>query len=117
MGGLTAYAMKKNIKVTVRAMARLMDVDCMSDARSQIHAVELSEHDSEYEEAQEKRPKKENKEHIKELKAAAKESNVIICNNKDVLAYCTPAWHSKKLSIKFVMLVQFLTMFVSSITI
>ena len=33
-------------------MARLMDADCMADTRSQSHAVKLSEHDSEDEEAQ-----------------------------------------------------------------
>lgn len=82
-----------------------MDVDCMPDARSQIHAVELSEHDSEDEEAQENRLKSKNKEHIKKLKAAAKESNVIVHNNKDMLAYCAPAWRSKKVSTILVMFV------------
>ena len=115
MDGVTAYVTKKNIKISIskRAMACLMDVNCMSDARNQIHVVELPEHDSEDEEAQEKRLKNKNKENIKKLK----ERNVIVRNNKGMLAYCAPALRFKKVSITFIMLVQLLTMIVSIITI
>ena len=58
---------------------------------------------------QEKRLKNENKEHIKKLK----ERNVIVRNNKGMLAYCAPALRSKKVSITFIMLVQLLTILIS----